>query len=122
MRIFEVILQKIEVNAHHFVRGMKEEARGTKEAAEIIGKYMKEREITPEEEKILKAQLCDTLKVVGVVVPFILIPGASIIIPILIKVAQKHNIELMPASFSREQPKKIDATPKTNDETALTKK
>ena len=122
MKIFDVIVQKIEVNAHHFVRGMKEEAKGTKEAAEIVGKYMKEREITPEEEKILKAQLWDTLKIVGVVVPFILIPGASIIIPILIKVAQKHNIELMPASFNQEETKKVEDGTQTNNEVSAQQK
>jgi len=111
-------VQKIEVSAHHFVRGMKEEAKGTKEAAEIIGKYMKERKISDEEEKILKAQLWDTLKIVGVVVPFIVIPGASILIPILIKVAKKHNIDLMPASFNGEVQKTIDDGVQTDNGTS----
>jgi len=108
MRMFEIIVQKIEVNAHHFVRGIKEEARGTKEAAEIIGKYMKDRKITDDEEKILKAQLWDTLKVVGVVVPFIIIPGASILIPIIVRQAKKMGVDILPKSFDPPINKKND--------------
>lgn len=99
MKIIEVISQKIESNVSYFIEGMKEEARGTKEAAQIVKKYLSGIEITDQEEKILKAQIWDTLKMVGVVIPFILIPGASILIPILIRVAKKNNIELLPEGF-----------------------
>jgi len=94
------IIETIESGAHHFLHSIKIEYDDTKEAGKIIEKYMKEGKITPEEEHILKTQLVDSLKMVGVMVPFVLVPGASILMPILIKVADKHHIELLPAAFN----------------------
>ncbi len=98
-----VIIEKIEAGAHHFLYCVKTEYAGTKEAAQIMEKYLKGEKITHEEEHILKTQLVDSLKIAGVVVPFVLIPGASILMPILIKVAAKHNIELLPTAFNGDK-------------------
>jgi len=103
------IVEKIEESAHHFLHGMKLEYDGTKEAGAVVRKYVKGEHITPEEEHILKTQLMDSLKMAGVMVPFVLIPGASILMPILIKVAGKYNIELLPAAFNtKETTVKVD--------------
>ncbi len=93
----------IEEQAHHFLVGLKTEGGGEKEAAKVIRKYLKGEQISAEEEHILRTQLVDTLKILGIGVPFVLIPGASIVMPILIKVAERHNIELMPSGFSNSQ-------------------
>jgi len=53
--------------------------------------------LTEEEEHALKTELSDALKILGIAVPFVLIPGASIVMPIIIKVAEKHNINLLPS-------------------------
>lgn len=95
MKIEEVI----EEHAHHFLLGVKTEYNGDKEAGAIIRKYIQGGKISEEEDHILKTQLADSLKIIGVAIPFVLIPGASILMPILIKVASKHNIVLMPAAF-----------------------
>ncbi len=92
-----IIIQHIEASAHHLLISVHKEEANTKEAAAIIKKYMAGGKITDDEDKVLKIQLSDTLKIVGIVVPFVLIPGASIIMPILIKVASKHNINLLPS-------------------------
>jgi len=92
-----IIIQHIEASAHHFVISVHKEEANTKEAGGIIKKYIETGDISEDEEKMLKMQLADTLKIVGIVVPFVLIPGASIIVPVLIKVASKHNINLMPS-------------------------
>ena len=92
-----IIRQHIEDSAHHLLISIHKEAANTKETAIIIRKYVETGNISADEETILKVQLADTLKIVGIVVPFVLIPGASVIIPILIKVANKHNINLMPS-------------------------
>lgn len=89
----------IEEHAHHFLQGVKTEYNGDKEACSIIQKYIKEGKISIEEEHTLRAQLMDSLKIVGIGVPFVLIPGASILMPILIKVASRHKIQLMPSAF-----------------------
>lgn len=89
----------IEEHIHHFLSDMQKEYHGDKAACFIIEKYIREGKISDEEDKILKTQILDSLKIVGVVIPFLLIPGASILMPIIIKVADKHNIELMPSTF-----------------------
>ncbi len=99
------ILQTIEDSAHHFLHSIRTEVTETKEAGMIVRKYVHGGDLTDDEEHILKTQLCDTLKMLGVMVPFVLIPGASVLMPILIKVAEKHNIELMPSAFNERVPK-----------------
>jgi hypothetical protein len=100
------IVEKIEESAHHFLHGMKAEYTETRESAVIVRKYMTEGTITTEEEQVLKTELVDSLKMAGVMIPFVLVPGASILMPILIKVADKHNIELMPSGFNdKPQPR-----------------
>lgn len=94
------IIEKIEESAHHFLHGIKVEYEGTREAGAIVRKYIREGGITEEEELILKSQMVDLLKVAGVGVPFVLIPGASILMPVLIKVAARYNIELLPEAFN----------------------
>ena len=105
------IIATIEESAHHFLFCVKTEYGNTREAGQIMEKYLREGKITPEEEHILKTQFVDTLKIAGVVVPFVLIPGASILMPILIKVAAKHNIELLPSAFNEPKPPVTNAQP-----------
>lgn len=89
----------IEEHLHHFLQDIRNESGGDKEAVLIIRKYIKNGKITYEEDNILKTQLMDSLKIIGIAIPFVLIPGASILMPILTKIAEKHNIELMPSDF-----------------------
>ena len=74
--------------------GLKTETQETKQATMIAVKFVSKGSITKEEEKELRQQVFDILKTLGIGVPFALIPGASILIPILIKVAQKKGINL----------------------------
>lgn len=90
----------IEENAHHFLQGLKTEYDGDKEALLIIRQYIADGKINAQQDHVLKTQLADSLKILGVGIPFVLIPGASILMPILIKVAAKYNIELMPSAFT----------------------
>ncbi len=92
----------IEEHAHHFLQGVKTEYGDDKEALLIIGQYLSTGSVNTDQEHLLKTQLYDTLKLAGVGIPFVLIPGASILMPLLIKVAARHHIELMPSAFSQE--------------------
>ena len=79
---------------------MKSGAIDTKTTTIIIHKYMLHGgDITKEEEKFIKLYVYDMLKIAGIGIPFILLPGASIIIPFLLKAAEKRNIDLMPSKF-----------------------
>lgn len=89
----------IEEHAHHFLHEIKTEAEGDKEAFLIIRKYMEGIKLSETEEHVLKTQLMDSFKIIGIGIPFVLIPGASILMPLLIRVAAKHNIELIPSAF-----------------------
>lgn len=95
----------IEEHSHHFLQGVKTEYEGDKEAVIIIQSYVRTGIISEEEEHLLKTQLMDSLKIVGIGVPFALIPGASVLIPILIKVADKYNIQLLPSAFDTNDDK-----------------
>lgn len=90
----------IEEHAHRFLQDMEAEYDGDKKAGLIIRKYLEKGRISEEEEMILRTQMMDTLKIMGIVIPFVLIPGASVLMPILIKVASKHNIQLIPSAFT----------------------
>jgi hypothetical protein len=105
------ILKKIEEETKQFLENIKEQAENTGEASDVIQKYLSGVELTDEDEEVLKTQLVDWLKIFGVVIPFVLIPGASILMPFLIKVANKYNIELMPTAFQSKE-KKLKRLPK----------
>ncbi|MGE0560950.1 MAG: hypothetical protein AB7O47_03970 [Flavobacteriales bacterium] len=84
----------------NILEGLKTETIETKQASKIALKYISKGSITKEEEVELRQQVYDILKTLGVGIPFALIPGASILIPILVKVAQKKGINLLPSAFS----------------------
>ncbi|MGY5353131.1 hypothetical protein ACXGQW_11355 [Wenyingzhuangia sp. IMCC45533] len=82
-----------------FFRGLKNEAIDTKKTRIIIQAYLLSGKISKEEEKFLKSYTLDLLKVAGIGIPFVFIPGASIIIPFVLKAAERRNIDLMPSNF-----------------------
>ncbi|MBI2280174.1 MAG: hypothetical protein HYU68_05745 [Bacteroidetes bacterium] len=88
--------------------GLRTETRETKQATKIAIKYISKGSITKEEEFELRQQVYDVLKTLGIGVPFALIPGASILIPILIKVAQKKGINLLPSAFDDNSKDSVD--------------
>lgn len=87
-----------------FLIGMKNEAIDTKEATRIIYKYISQQHISKEEEQHLKTQVADVFKIVGIGVPFMVIPGATLLIPFILKAAEKKGLDLYPSNF--KSPKK----------------
>ncbi|MDG1477872.1 MAG: LETM1 domain-containing protein [Vicingaceae bacterium] len=87
------------------VINVKTEVTETKVASQILVKYIKEGNVTKEEEKELRTQVYDLLKVLGIGVPFALIPGASLLLPFLIKIAQKKGVEILPTAFNESNKK-----------------
>lgn len=88
-----------------FVIKVKTEASETKIASQIFMKYVKEGNITEEEELELKTQIYDLLKVLGIGVPFALIPGASLLMPFLLRIAKKRGLDILPTAFNEEAQK-----------------
>lgn len=95
----ELIKATIENNIHHFLEAISKEYDGDKQALQIIQTYVKTGKISDTDDVVLRTQVMDSLKIVGIGIPFALIPGASILMPIILKVATKHNINLMPTAF-----------------------
>jgi hypothetical protein len=85
------------------VVNIKTEATETHIASKILVKYIKEGNVSKEEEKELRTQVYDLLKVLGIGVPFALIPGASLLLPFLIKIAQKKGVNILPTAFNEEK-------------------
>ncbi|WP_177219225.1 hypothetical protein [Lutibacter maritimus] len=48
----------------------------------------------------LKTRVYDILKKLGIGVPFMLIPGATLLIPFILKAAEKKGINLYPTNFN----------------------
>jgi hypothetical protein len=84
-----------------FFKNLNNEAKETRDAGKLVYKYLKTGNLSTEEEKELKLQFYDLLKVMGVGVPFVMIPGASILIPFLLKIADKLGIDIIPSSFKK---------------------
>jgi len=92
-----------------FLIGMKNEAYDTKEASRIIYKFISQQQITKEEEKHLKTQVFDIFKILGIGVPFVFIPGATLLIPFIIRAADKKGISLIPSGF-KEKTNDVNST------------
>lgn len=84
---------------------IKIEATETRQASKVFVKYVKEGKVSKEEEDELRAQVYDILKVLGIGIPFALVPGASLLIPFLIKIAKKKGIDLLPTAFNDDNKK-----------------
>lgn len=85
-----------------FLQKISQEASETKEASIILKKYIKEGKVTPEEEEKFREQLIDVLKAMGIGIPFVLIPGASLLLPLVAKISKKYKINIFPSSFKNE--------------------
>ena len=86
-----------------FALKMSEQGKETEVAAVIIQKHIKGESISPNEELQLKQTIFDILKIAGIGIPFVLIPGASVLLSALIIIAKKHNINLLPSVFTDKQ-------------------
>lgn len=92
--------EKATVAMKDFVSKLSVEAKETHNASKILAKYIKMGELSEVEEKELKEQVYDLFKMMGIGIPFMLIPGSTLIIPFLAKVAEKKGINLLPSAFS----------------------
>lgn len=86
-----------------FFSKLGQEGKETYVASKILMKYMKVGHITKEEEKELRTQLADIFKAVGLGIPFVLIPGSTLLLPLLVKLAEKRGIHLLPTAFNEDK-------------------
>jgi len=99
------IKKHIENAVEKMLETFKKEGNNLNKTKEITIKFIETKSLSKEDETFLKLQLIDHLKIIGIVVPFVLIPGASLIMPILIKVAKSKKIDLLPSIMNKDEPK-----------------
>jgi nucleoid-associated protein YejK len=83
-----------------FMDGIKNEASDSKETRRILIHYIAKQQLSQEEELHLKKRVYDIFKKLGIGVPFMLIPGATLLIPFILKAAEKKGINLYPTNFN----------------------
>jgi len=108
-RLFLIFIQKNKEAVTHafdvFFNGIKSEGINAKKTSLIIQNFATKGEISKEDEKFLKFYVVDLLKIAGIGIPFVLLPGASIIIPFVLKMAEKKNLDLIPSNFKSKTKK-----------------
>jgi hypothetical protein len=82
-----------------FAKNLGTEAKETGKASKILMKFLVNGKVTEEEEKELKIQVYDLFKIAGIGIPFFMIPGASLLLPFLLKISSKYGINILPTSF-----------------------
>lgn len=92
-------MKKFKKEIKIFAGKIANEAKETQEAASLVKKHLSGTPLTEEEEKILRQQFYDILKMTGIGVPFFIIPGASVILTVIVVYFKKKNINILPSSF-----------------------
>jgi hypothetical protein len=82
-----------------FLKRLKKEGNETSEAAIILSRYAKGEKVSKEEMEKFRNQMIDVIKVLGIGVPFTIIPGSSLLLPLVLSIAKKYNIDILPSSF-----------------------
>lgn len=97
------LLNMSDIQSKLFFDTIKKEYGDTKDLLPIIQKFILSGNLTQEEKKKFRKQMNDTLKLLGLgAIAAIPIPGTMIMIPIIIELAKKFKINLLPES---KQPK-----------------
>lgn len=99
-------LEKLNGAIKKFLSKLSNEAQETKIAASILRKYIKEGKVSKEEEEVFREQFIDILKAMGVGIPFAVIPGASLLLPLVAKISSKYGINIFPSSFRDDDKEK----------------
>lgn len=84
-----------------FLNDFKQEFSESKEGVVILTKMVKGEKLSPEESSFLKTQLID----IGKGLPLLAIlaaPGGSIVAAVLVRLADKLGVNLMPTAFQKE--------------------
>jgi len=92
-------MKKLNLAIVDFLKRLKQEGNETSEAAIILARYAKGEKVSKEDMEKFRAQMIDVIKVLGIGVPFAIIPGSSLLLPLVIAIAKKYNIDILPSSF-----------------------
>jgi|LakMenE18May11ns_1017448.scaffolds.fasta_scaffold9957195_2 hypothetical protein len=100
----KALLNMTDVQSQLFFGTLKKEYGDTKDLLPIIRKFIKTGKLTDEEKKTFRKQMKDNLKLLGLgAIAAIPLPGTMLMIPVIIELAKKVNINLLPENT---EPKK----------------
>lgn len=96
------MIEKIEEHIKDFLHKCKNEANEFKDASGILNRYFKGEKLTEDELHRLREQMIDSLKIAGIgayLIPASVIPFGFALLPFIVKIAKKNNINILPSSF-----------------------
>ena len=71
-----------------FLKDLKKEGLETSESAQILSRYATGKPVSKEDKEKFREQMIDVLKVLGIGIPFTLIPGSSLLLPLVVAIAK----------------------------------
>jgi hypothetical protein len=92
---------KFKESIQKFLKILKEEVAQKRELKNVFIKYIKNIPLTEDDQQMVREQSLDILKILGMSTIFVL-PGSVLIIPFLIKLCTKYNINIIPNSLRLE--------------------
>ena len=92
-------IKKFRLFLKDFIYRLKKEGEETSEAYRILVRYAKGEVVSKEDCDKLKTQMIDVIKIVGIGIPYVLIPGSTLLLALLVSIARKYKIEILPSSF-----------------------
>lgn len=92
-------IEKLNQFIIDFLKRLKKEGLETSEAAQILSRYATGKSVSKEDKDKFREQMIDVIKVLGIGIPFTLIPGSSLLLPLVVAIAKKYNIDIRPSSF-----------------------
>ena len=94
---FRSLLNMSDIQQDMFFDIIKKEYGDTKDLRPIIQKYMTGKELTPDEKRKFSVQMKDLMKLIGLgAIAAIPIPGTMLLIPVIVQLANKFGINLLP--------------------------
>ena len=101
---FRILLNMSQEQGQLFFDILKKEYGDTKYLLPILQKYVKTRKLTDREKYLFQKQLKDIMKLMGLgAISAIPIPGTMLLIPAIIQMAKKFNINLLPEADEPEK-------------------
>jgi hypothetical protein len=96
-------IDKLSLTILDFLVKLKKEGDETSEAAIILSRYVKGEKISKEDADKFRNQMIDVIKILGIGIPFVIVPGSTLLLPIVVSVAKKYNIDIFPSSFTENK-------------------
>jgi len=92
---------KFKRSIEKFLEVLKNEVAQKTELKNVFIKYIRNIPITEAESQMVREQLLDILKLLGLGTIFVL-PGSMLVIPFIVKLCNKYNINIVPNSLKLE--------------------